>query len=403
MTIIVKPELLNPDYPIEAFSEVLYPREEQIKQLNNIFKEFGEYGHFQLSLVLGLPGTGKTTFVRYVAYNYLKSNPRYKEVYYINCKNLSGRAVEKTLFFKLYKPSLFNEFELKDIQRNKSWSYGITRIFEKEKDRRVALIFDEVDYPIFLKNSIGDRFLHSLIRIPESTGNLNVSILLITNKLKFRLKLSDEVRQFLFYNIKFPPYHTGDLLEIVKRRATFSLKKGSWDIDVLAYLVKKVVEVTSEQNQGNARYVIKALRYASILADEQHKDKIDYDTVDMAIQQIKRDSITDDLRTIPLSHLVTIKAMILLHREKSKLRAGLEAFYPPEMSSSEILHLTNKILSEMGKKNISYRNLNYILSDLQKSDIIKKTNTVKNKYLYCITEDIDILEKAVDEVLKEYL
>ncbi|MEM2534371.1 MAG: AAA family ATPase, partial [Candidatus Nezhaarchaeales archaeon] len=201
-------EKLRPDY----VPEYLPHREAEINKLAEILAPAVRGVRPSNVFIYGLPGTGKTAVTKYVlrkietyARNY--SQDVKLKVAYINCRNentsyrvlfnLCNYLNERVPFTGLSTAELFRRF---------------IGALDKEKNL-LFVVLDEVD---FLVKVSGDDVLYKLTRINPDLHNAKVSIIGITNDLKFVEYLDPRVKSTLGEEeLVFRPYTTEELADIL--------------------------------------------------------------------------------------------------------------------------------------------------------------------------------------------
>ncbi|MCQ5377206.1 MAG: AAA family ATPase, partial [Candidatus Methanomethylicia archaeon] len=211
-------DILRPDY----IPEDLPHRRNQILRLAEILAPALQGARPSNVFIYGVPGTGKTAVTKYVLKK-LSSEGRTKgaalEIAFINCKNddtnyrvltdLCESIGEKVPFTGLATSEVFRRF------------VGIV----DGKSRSLFVVFDEVDA---LVKKTGDKVLYDLTRINERLSKAKVSIIGITNDLKFTEYLDARVRSSLGEEeLVFPPYNAMELEDILRKRAQVAFKRGA--------------------------------------------------------------------------------------------------------------------------------------------------------------------------------
>ena len=171
-------DVLRPSY----IPDVLPHREEQIDQLASILVTALEGQRPSNILLFGKTGTGKTATMKYVGKELERANADEGNVHfvYMNCE------VVDTQYGILQ--NLGNLF-ISDFQERipfTGWStervYHILREKIDETRRVIIIVLDEIDK---LVSKSGDDVLYHLCRINDDLKNARVSVIGISNDLKF--------------------------------------------------------------------------------------------------------------------------------------------------------------------------------------------------------------------------
>jgi cell division control protein 6 len=180
-------------------------------------------------------------------------------------------------------------------------------MMDKEKCVTV-IVLDEIDK---LK---GDEALYSLSRVNSDLTNARVSVIGISNDLKFTEFLDPRVKSSLGEeNMVFYPYDADQLQDILRNRVEMAIKPGTIEQDVIP-----LCAALSAQEHGDARRALDLLRVSAELADRTNAAKITRTFVKKAQNKIEIDRIIEVVRTLPNQSKLILYAIILLDKENLK-------------------------------------------------------------------------------------
>ncbi|MCC6040223.1 MAG: AAA family ATPase, partial [Thermofilum sp.] len=187
-------EKLLPDY----VPEELPHRDEQILKLASILAPALRGSRPSNVFIYGLTGTGKTAVTKYVLRKMKEKAPQTVEYAYINCRqNNTSYRVLAELAKHVGVKIPFTGLALGEVMK---------RLLQGLERRRYVLIvvLDEIDN---LVKRQGDDVLYFLTRVNENLSSSKVSLIGITNDLKFTEFLDARVKSSLGEEeLVFPPY-----------------------------------------------------------------------------------------------------------------------------------------------------------------------------------------------------
>ena len=178
-------------------------------------------------LIFGKTGTGKTASVKYLGKEIKKADSEFNRVNYLymNCE------VVDTQYGVLQNiGNMFIE-NFDDRIPFTGWStervYNILREKIDETNRVVIIVLDEIDKLVYKS---GDDVLYHLSRINDDLQNAKVSLIGISNDLKFTEFLDPRVKSRLGEEkMVFPPYNAEQLRDILNQRATLAFYPNVMD------------------------------------------------------------------------------------------------------------------------------------------------------------------------------
>jgi len=259
--------------------------------------------------VYGQTGTGKTLSVRYVQNELLE---RAKQagiplrIEYLNCKLRKVSDTEYRILAELIK-KLGGEVPATGLPTDQVYNRFI-ELIEKEK-QLIILVLDEIDQAV---KKISDNFLYNLTRLNSELAQTQISIVGISNDLKFLDGLDPRVRSGLSEEeIVFPPYNALQLQDILKSRSEKAFKDDTIEEGVLSKCA-----AYAAREHGDARRALDLLRVAGELAERETGNKVLLKHVDQANEKIDRDKILDVVENAPKQQQIVLAAIINLTEKK---------------------------------------------------------------------------------------
>jgi len=322
--------------------DVLPHREEQIDQLASVLVTALEGQRPSNILLFGKTGTGKTATIKYVGKELERANSEEGKVHfiYMNCE-----VVDTQYGILQNLGNLFiNDFE--ERIPFTGWStervYHILRDKIDETNRIIIIVLDEIDK---LVSKSGDDVLYHLCRINDDLKNARVSVIGISNDLKFTEFLDPRVRSSLSEErMVFPPYNAEQLRDILGQRASLA-----FDENLLEPSVIPLCAALAAQEHGDARRALDLLRVAAELAERHHLSIVTESEVVKAKNKIELDCVTEAVRTLPLqSKLVLMGVVLNEEKGNAKLTTGdLYETYKELCQCTSVAILTQRRVTDL--------------------------------------------------------
>jgi cell division control protein 6 len=363
-------------------------------------------------LIYGKTGTGKTASAKFVSDELESTSEKYEvpcEVQYINCEvtdtqyrvlaqlantfieqneqcidrrlstlsDLRERANETpgtlsdTQFDSI--SSIDDRIESLEADREQFESVPMTgwptdRVYSTffdavEYDERVVVIMlDEIDK---LVEKSGDDTLYNLSRMNSNLENSRVSIIGISNDLKFTDFLDPRVKSSLGEEeIVFPPYDATQLKDILQHRSEVAFKS-----DVLSDDVIPLCAAFAAQEHGDARRALDLLRTAGELAERDRTNNVEEKHVRRAQEKIELDRVVEVVRTLPTQSKLVLYAIILLERQ------GVQ-----NINTGEVFNIYKRLCSEIDVDVLTQRRVTDLISELDMLGIVNAVVVSKGRY-----------------------
>lgn len=340
-------DILRPSY----IPDSLPHRDMQIDQLASIMATALRGGRPSNVLIFGKTGTGKTAAVRFLEKEIKKVQKEQAQAYTeasLPDSNTAGPSDQFTqtpigsgpLANQLTKVQyVYINCEVVDTQYGvlqnigncfvRDWDnlipftgWPLERVYntlhEKIDQEKVivVVILDEIDKLVYKS---GDDVLYHLSTINDTLKNAKVSIIGISNDLKFTEFLDPRVRSRLGEEkLVFPPYNAEQLKDILNQRAELA-----FDSEILEAGVISLCAALAAQEHGDARRALDLLRIAAEISERSREPTITTVQVEKAKNKIELDCVSEVVRTLP-THSKLMLYGITLNGEmgKTKLTTG---------------------------------------------------------------------------------
>ena len=369
-------EVLRHDY----VPDYLPHRDEQILRLAEITAPTLSGSPCSNVLIYGKTGTGKTAVVKFVL---KKLSEKAEEmdspvkVCFVNCRlagteyrvlaSLCSSINLKVPFTGLATGELFDRF------RRKLKSQGI--IF--------LTALDEIDALIKIR---GDTLLYELTRINESLGESKVSIIGISNDLKFKEFLDPRVLSTLSEEeIVFKPYNASELQDILVERAKIAFYDG-----VLTEGAVKLCAALAAAEHGDARRALDLLRVAGEIAERRGENKITEMHVREAQERIEHDQVYESIKSLPTHSKIVLLSVYFLNK-----------FNIDRSITGEIYNLYSELCEEFGISPLTQRRVSGLINELDVMGILNSRVISLGRYGRTKKINLGVSRRVVVEVLSE--
>jgi cell division control protein 6 len=396
-------EVLRPSYTPRKLPH----REEQINNMATILVTALRGDTPSNILIYGKTGTGKTASANFVSDELESTSERYEvpcEVEYINCEvtdtqyrvlaQLANKFIDKNRaaindeladLETLVETGELGDsaYDTVDAARDRldrleddrdrfdevpMTGWPTDRVYSSFFDavdyceRVVVIMLDEIDK---LVEKSGDDTLYNLSRMNSELENSRVSIMGISNDLKFTDFLDPRVKSSLGEEeIVFPPYDANQLRDILEHRA-----EEAFEPDALTDDVIPLCAAFAAQEHGDARRALDLLRTAGELAERDQTDGVEEAHVRKAQEKIELDRVVEVVRTLPQQSKLVLFAIILLERQ------GVHS-----INTGEVYNIYKRLCEEIDTDVLTQRRVTDLISELDMLGIVNAVVVSKGRY-----------------------
>ncbi len=349
--IFVNREVLRPSYT----PDYLPHRREQINKMATTLVVAIRGETPSNILIYGKSGTGKTAVVKHVGRELetvSESRGKPCTVLYINCE------VVDTQYRVLYHLAGHFDKEIPPTGWPTDQVYAEFKNGIDNGNRAVIIILDEVDKLV----KKGDEILYNLSRINSELNHAKVSIIGISNDLKFIEFLDPRVRSSLGEEeIIFPPYNADQLRDILEQRANMAFKPGALSPEVIP-----LCAAFAAQEHGDARRALDLLRVSAELAERAQNNIVMEEHVRWAQDKIELDRIVEVVRTLPTQSKLVLYSMVLLNRKS--------------LTTGEVYKIYKDLCHKTDMGALTQRRVTDLISELDMLGIVSATVVSKGRY-----------------------
>jgi cell division control protein 6 len=293
-------DVLRHDY----IPENLPHREEQIHYFGEIVAPVLKNERCSNIFIYGKTGTGKTAVVKYVLSKLFDKAQSFGipfRICYVNCR-LAGTEYRVLA-------GVCNALSVKVPFTG----LAVGEIFDRFKialDTHASLlivVLDEIDELVKTK---GDMLLYELTRMNESLSQSKVSLVGISNDLRFKELLDPRVLSSLSEEeIVFRPYNAAELYDILLERCGIAFVGQAFSEGAL-----NLCAALAAAEHGDARRALDMLRVAGELAEREAAAKITDEHIRSAEKRIEHDRVIDAMKNLTPHSKLVLASVYLLNR-----------------------------------------------------------------------------------------
>lgn len=347
-------EVLRPSYT----PDFLIHRDTQINNLATILVSALRGDTPSNILIYGKTGTGKTAVTRHVGIELEKKSEEMNVscvVLYINCEVIDTQ-------YRLLA-NLARQFG-EDVPMT---GWPTDQVFAKfkesidSKNQVIIIILDEIDKLV----KKGDDVLYNLSRVNGDLKKSKVSMIGVSNDLKFTEFLDPRVRSSLGEEeLIFPPYDAEQISDILEERAQKAYKDN-----VLDDMVIPLCAAFAAQEHGDARRALDLLRVSGELAERENKSKVEEKHVKNAQDKIEVDRIVEVVRTLPTQSKLVLYSILYLRNKGYK-----------NVTTGQVYNIYLKFCNNIDMDVLTQRRVTDLISELDMLGIVNAIVVSKGRY-----------------------
>ena len=338
-------------------------RREQIETLAHILVPVLKGETPSNIFVYGKTGTGKTVTIKFITDELKKASIKYSvpvDVIYLNCEVVDTQYRVLANIVNYFKHE--SGFEVPLVGWPTDEVYSKLKEIIDARERFVIIILDEID-KLIKKN--GDDILYNLTRINTELENARVSIIGISNDLRFKEYLDARVLSSLGEEeVVFPPYDASQLRDILTQRAMNAFNDGVLDAAVIP-----LCAALAAKEHGDARKALDLLRVSGEIAEREGAGKILERHVRKAQEKIEHDTMEEVIKTLPLHSKLVLYSIVILD-ENGSLPAN----------TGEVYVVYKEICEGMDVEPLTQRRVSDLINELDMLGIINAKVVSKGRY-----------------------
>ena len=332
--------------------EELPHRKEEINRIVSIISVALEGDKPSNIIVYGMTGTGKTAVLNYIGNELRKADPDFEKCYYlyVNCEVVDS---DYSILYNIASQFIKNinqKIPFTGWSSDKLYTELYTEIERMEKV--FVIVLDEVDHMIAKK---GDGVLYSLSKINEHLSKSKVSLIGISNNMKFLELMTPKTRSRLGgESLIFAPYTAEQLQDILKERVKQAFNEGIIEDDVILNCA-----ATAAKNQGDARMAIDLLRTAADIAERNGDSVITNAHVKSAKNSLELDVVEEAIKTLTLQSKCVLLSIIKNTENNNKT-----------MITGDVYVMYKDIVEILGIQPLTQRRITGLISELDMMGLI---------------------------------
>lgn len=344
--------------------ETIPHRDREIEQIASILAPSLRGERTSNLFLYGKTGSGKTLSIQFVKNELLKRAKNNSDgecglrIEYLNCKLKKVSDTEYRILAEFIK-KLGGDVPTTGLPTDAVYNKFIDLIDKKKQ--LLILILDEVDQAV---KKISDNFLYNLTRLNSELNKTQISLVGISNDLRFLDNLDPRVRSSLSEEeIVFRSYNALQLQDILKNRAEQAFHKN-----VMSYGVVEKCAAFAAREHGDARRALDLLRVAGEIAEREGEKKIKLKHIDQANNKIERDKILDVIESEPKQFQLTLLAIINLLEQHEKIFTG------------DVYRAYQDLCRKTNTEILTQRRISSIISEFDMLGLINAKNISRGTY-----------------------
>jgi archaeal cell division control protein 6 len=282
----------------EYVPEILVHREEQMKQLEMLFRPMVMEGCGCSAFLSGGVGTGKTATAKRFCEDmskYCARTGKLMDYVFVNCR-IRNTEYGVLLHLVRHFDSGFPErgFSAEEMLRS-------FRTHIENSARPIIVVFDEVD--MLLKNN-SKNLVYQMMRMNDELKRSSVSLMMISQVSIVELLDEASLSTFKRANtIRFERYSVAELKEIIDIRAKEALVTNALGTEEVSLLA----EIASQY--GDARFAIELIERSASIAESEKIGRITADDIRTANAMIYSDVSENKLRDLDINRKLALLAI----------------------------------------------------------------------------------------------
>jgi cell division control protein 6 len=332
-------EVLRHDY----LPERLPHRENQIRELGEVVAPVLKGARSSNILIYGKTGTGKTAVAKHVLNHLSSKTKKFNDPVvfcYVNCRMAnSAYRVFSRLCQSIDISIPFTGLSGGEVFDRLRAGLNRTRVI-------LMIVLDEADELIKTR---GGGLLYELTRINETLDNSKVTLVCISNDLRFKEFLDPRVLSSLSEEeIVFKPYDADELRSILLERVKAAFFDGTLTDAALG-----LCAALAASEHGDARRALDLLRVAGEVAERKCAVTVNEEHVREAERHIEHNRVVEGLQNLTFhSKLVVLS---VYHLNRANFHSAI---------TGEIYEVYGELSRELGVSPLTQRRLGSLVNEL---------------------------------------
>jgi len=321
-------------------------------------------------LIYGKTGTGKTASVKYVGAeleNACHEMGKACNVIHLNCE-----LIDTQYRVLAQIANELDDIESKSSDRPRSsipmTGWPTDQVYSELKSMVEAIggvnviVLDEIDK---LVKKSGDETLYNLTRFNSELKNAKISMIGISNDLRFTNFLDPRVLSSLSEEeLVFPPYNAPQLCDILKQRADVAFADGILDDGVIP-----LCAALAAQEHGDARRALDLLRISGELAEREDAPRVTEKHVKNAQQKIETDSLIVCVSSLPTQSKAVLYSMLILSEMNKQV-----------FTTGEVAQVYRDVAQVLDLDVLTHRRITDLISELTMLGVINSRVVSRGRY-----------------------
>lgn len=328
-------------------------------------------------IIYGKTGTGKTAVTKYVGAELEDSDSEVQcSIIYIN-----GEIVD-TQYRVLAHLARHFDREVPMTGWPTDQVYEAFRDVLDEDRRVVVIVLDEIDK----LTRKGDDILYNLSRINSDLHQARVSLIGISNDLRFTEFLDPRVKSSLGeVEIIFPPYNAEQLKDILEQRSSMAFR-----LNALAEDVIPLCSAFAAQEHGDARRALDLLRVSGEIAERSGCMMVTEEQVRLARERIEQDRVREVVMTLPTQSKLVLHSVILLEDQGTR-----------SITTGSVYNMYKQLCPLVDMDYLTHRRIADLIAELDMLGIIHTIVISKGRYGRTKEITLSVSQEKLRSILRD--
>ncbi len=328
-------------------------------------------------IIYGKTGTGKTAVTKYVGAELEDSDSEVQcSIIYIN-----GEIVD-TQYRVLAHLARHFDREVPMTGWPTDQVYEAFRDVLDEDRRVVVIVLDEIDK----LTRKGDDILYNLSRINSDLHQARVSLIGISNDLRFTEFLDPRVKSSLGeVEIIFPPYNAEQLKDILEQRSSMAFR-----LNALAEDVIPLCSAFAAQEHGDARRALDLLRVSGEIAERSGCMLVTEEQVRLARERIEQDRVREVVMTLPTQSKLVLHSVILLEDQGTR-----------SITTGSVYNMYKQLCPLVDMDYLTHRRIADLIAELDMLGIIHTIVISKGRYGRTKEITLSVSQEKLRSILRD--